>query len=66
LVFFNKLLEDGKFLLQNDQVADAEHRFQYALKKLDSKRDDREMFRELRAAFLLEIEKCNQKGKVRM
>jgi hypothetical protein len=69
LVLFNKLLEDGKFLLQNGQVSEAKHRFQYALRKLEDQDDDDVVEndagelcqrQELKNKFLLEMLKCQK------
>lgn len=74
LVLFNKLLEDGKFLLENGQVSEAQHRFEYALRKLSPDGDSGEeeaynlgspsQLDELRSQFLFEMLKCQTRNGV--
>lgn len=69
LLLLNKLLDDGNTLFKKDQINDAAHRYQYALRKLPtilannatSKGVTKATFDQLNVHLLLNLSRCKRK-----
>merc|ERR1712029_1227894 len=69
LLLLNKLLDDGNTLFKKDQLNEASHRYQYALRKLPSvlgntanKGATKATFEQLNVHLLLNLSRCKRKS----
>lgn len=69
LLLLNKLLDDGNTLFKKDQLGEAAHRYQYALRKLPSvlgntanKSATKATFEQLNVHLLLNLSRCKRKS----
>lgn len=65
MLLLNKLLEDGNTLFRKDRLAEAAHRYQYALRRMPSltnlTRKNRSTFETLSVHLLLNLSRCKRK-----
>ena len=69
LLLLNKLLDDGNTLFKKDQLNEASHRYQYALRKLPTvlgntanKGATKATFEQLNVHLLLNLSRCKRKS----
>ncbi len=63
-MLLNKLLEDGNVLFKKNNLSEASHRYQYALRRLPSSfaGQHRPIFEQLQVHLLLNLSRCKRKS----
>ena len=63
LILLNKLLEDGNMLFRQGQLADAAHRYRYALKRVPQHEDEdlSAQFAQIQLHLLLNLSRCQRR-----
>lgn len=64
MLLLNKLLEDGNTLFRKNNVSEAAHRYQYALRRLPSSfaGQNRPIFEQLQVHLLLNLSRCKRRS----